>query len=577
MRHNRRLATPLHHAIVIAVVVLAAALVLPRASLAQTANSADQLILWTGCSEFVQLTDAELDAWKSRGADGIACQMRHLREMGGTQDFTGDPQAGLAGSNYDLERQMRATNIVGRMRARGMKAYLAIYLVNYWNTATPLKDWFDDGSWSTVVLRKMAGVAAAAHTLGFAGLAFDQELYPQAGNVRTATWNWNYPGNTHSEAAVRAEARLRGQQLMSTLTASFPGIELMAYDVRMPETWGEFVEEKVNGKKSANVPRLDADFWDGLAGVPGYGAIRWMDASFYKGTDVGSWEPAFQYHYNKLFSYLSRRFSSWAYAAPRLYVSPFAWIDHGTCNCGYQAARTPAYVATQLAEFRKWGMGGEFADYAYAGLRGFDYTPYLPAMRAASTPGVVDSSPPTVAINAPRASAAPVATLALDGTTADNLAVRFVRWQNDRGGSGMAQLVWDVLGGDYNSGYSWRTRWSASIPVAAGQNRITVTAEDIKGLDTTQVVTFANGPVAAAAAAPATALQPRTTARRSAKPRCRRAGGTAASRRTCKEARRHAKARRNAKARRHAKAPKRHRQRRTHARPSRASHRSERA
>src|SRR5438874_546194 len=162
---------------------------------------------------------------------------------------------------------------------------------------------------------------------------------------------------------------------------------------------------------------------------------------------------------------------SWAYAAPRLYVSPFAWIDHGTCNCGYQAARTPAYVATQLAEFRKWGMGGEFADYAYAGLRGFDYTPYLPAMRAASTPGVVDSSPPTVAINAPRASAAPVATLALGGTTADNLAVRFVRWQNDRGGSGMAQLVWDVLRGDYNSGYSWRTRWSASIPVAAGQNR----------------------------------------------------------------------------------------------------------
>src|SRR5207247_990197 len=80
------------------------------------------------------------------------------------------------------------------------------------------------------------------------------------------------------------------------------------------------------------------------------------------------------------------------------------------------------------------------------------------------------------------------------------LAIRFVRWQNDRGAGGMARLTWQVLSGDYNSGYSWQTRWSASIPIAPGTNRITITAEDTKGLDTTQALTFANGSQPAAQA-----------------------------------------------------------------------------
>jgi hypothetical protein len=480
-------------AVATAAVVCAAAIVLPASSAAQAAtpNSADRLIIWIGCPEFVTLTDAELDAWRSRGVDGIACMQRHLREMGGTQDFTGDPRASLAGSSYDLQRRLRDTNVVGRMRARGMKAYLGIYLVNYWNAATPLKDWFDDSGWSGVVLPKTAQVAAAARTLGFAGLALDQELYPQARGVTTATWDWNYPGNTHSEATVRAKAKQRGQQLMSALTTSFPGIELLVYAVRMPETWDELVQQKINGLVNAMAARLDPDFWDGMSSVAGYGAIRLLDATFYKGPQIGNWESAFQYAYNKLYSYLSRRFSNWDYASSRFFVSPFAWIDHGPCDCGYEAAKTPAFVADQLAAFRKWGMGGEFADYAYGGLRGFDYTPYLSAMRAASTPGVVDAAPPALTVTAP-GSTAGAASLSLNGTATDNLAIRFVRWQNDRGGTGVARLTWDVLSGDYRTRYNWRTRLTVpAIPLTAGQNRITVTTEDIKGLATTQVVTVA--------------------------------------------------------------------------------------
>jgi hypothetical protein len=464
-------------------------------------NSADGLIVWTGCPQLAELTDTELNTWKSRGVDGIACTHRHLRGMGGTQDFTGDPRASLAGSGYDFQRRLRDTNIVGRMRARGMKVYLGLYLTNYWNTATPLMDWFDDRGWSELVLPKMADAAAAARHLGFAGLAFDQELYPQTGGVRTATWDWDYPGNSHSEPEVRAKASQRGRELMGALTGSFPGIELMAYSVQLPDTWGELVQAEVHGIEAAMAPLLDIDFWDGLSSVEGYGAIRLVDATFYKAPFLGNWETAFQYHYNKLYSYLSRRISNWDYASSRLFVSPFSWIDAGPRSSEYDDARPPAYVATQLAAFRKWGMGREFTNYAYGGLRSFDYTPYVSAMQAASTPAVVDTAPPVLVVNPARAASS--GSLALDGTATDNLAIRFVRWRNGRGDSGTARLTWDVLSGDYNSRYNWRTRWSApAIPLEPGQNQITVTVEDIKGLTATQAITFTTGASARGAPAP---------------------------------------------------------------------------
>lgn len=495
-RDSRRLASA-----VIATVAVwtAGALTLPGGGSAQGAvrgpNSADSLIVWTACPHVLQLTDAELDLWKSRGVDGFACMHGKLRHMGGSQDFTGHPHASLAGSNYIFQRSLRDTNIVGRMRARGMKAYLGLQLANYYNTATPLKDWFDDRGWSELVVPKMADAAAAARQLGFAGVAIDQELYPQRGGVTTATWDWDYPGNSHSERQVRAKARQRGRELMGVLIRSFPGIELLAYHVHMPETWRELVQEKVNGIERAMDPLLDIDFWDGLSSVEGYGAIRLVDATFFKTPHVGSWEPAFQYHYNKLYSYLSRRLSNWDYASSRLFVSPFSWIGPGPRAGAFDDARPPAHVATQLATFRKWGMGGEFANFAYGGLGSFDYTPYVSAMQAASTPAVVDAKPPSLVVNPARAaSSAPVASLALGGTVTDDLAIRFVRWQNDRGGRGTAQLTWDVLSGDYRSGYKWRIRWWApAIPLQPGVNQITVTAEDIKGLATAQVIKVDNG------------------------------------------------------------------------------------
>lgn len=82
--------------------------------------------------------------------------------------------------------------------------------------------------------------------MGFAGLAFDQELYPQKGGVRMATWNWDYPGRTRSEQEVRAKAKARGAQMMAAMVQGYPSIELTAYDSKIPETWDELVEKEIN-------------------------------------------------------------------------------------------------------------------------------------------------------------------------------------------------------------------------------------------------------------------------------------------------------------------------------------------
>ena len=120
-------------------------------------------------------------------------------------------------------------------------------------------------------------------------------------------------------------------------------------------------------------------------------------------------------------------------------------------------------------------MGGEFANYAYAPLADFDYSPYVSAMQAGSSPGTVDGVDPTLELTE---TAGPT----IEGTAHDNLAIRAVRWQDDRGRSGVARMNWEVLEGDYDSGYEWQTRWSfAAADVSPAATRVEVVAEDIKG------------------------------------------------------------------------------------------------
>ena len=175
-------------------------------------------------------------------------------------------------------------------------------------------------------------------------------------------------------------------------------------------------------------------------------------------------------------AYFSRHLSNWAYAANRVGVSPFAWIDSGTT--GFEQARDPVFVADQLAAFRRWGMNGLFANYGQSSLNGFDYGPYTAGMQAAAGPGAVDASPPSLQV---RSVSRVGGTVSIAGTAADNFAVRSVLWRSG-GVGGAAAMGWRITRGDYTTpNFRSRMDWTAQVPAAPGQ-AIVISARDIKGL-----------------------------------------------------------------------------------------------
>jgi hypothetical protein len=449
------------------------------------ANSADRLLVWTSCDQLVRLSAADLHTWMARGADGFVCETGSLSGLGGSQSFTGSAAGLPRDAGHRLQRELEASPAVREARAGKLLLYLAFYVTNYFNARTPLTDWFDDGGWSRSVLPRVRDLAAAARSMDFAGLALDQELYPQKGGVRSASWSVRYPGNTRTEAEVRAQARVRGRQVMQAMLQGYPGLELVAYDTRLPGAWQAKVDADINHQRNAYADSAQIDFWDGLSSVEGYSAIRWIDAVFYKTFHLpgASWDTALQYNANSVYSYLSRRFSNWTYASSRLHLSPFSWVDSGPA--AFDRARDPRYVAEQLEAFRRWGSGGAFANYAYRDLRDFDYGPYVDAMRHASSPARVDTTPPKLALVAPtpdtrRLTAAQ--TVSLDGVASDDFAVQAVRWNDDRGRQGAVPMTWR-FSGDQRSGWQGEMAWSLrnfTVPRDAGH--VTITAQDIHGL-----------------------------------------------------------------------------------------------
>jgi hypothetical protein len=462
------------------------ALAVTAADRVDVPNSADRLILWTSCDKLAGLREPELRRWIARGVDGFVCQTRQLWGLGGTQRFTSRAATRLRGSDSRLQRALMASPAVRRAREGQLVLYLAFYAVNYFNQRTPFVDWFDDHGWSSKVLPRVRDLANSARSMGFAGLAIDQELYPQKGGVTTASWSVHYPGNRHSEAEVRSKVRQRGRELMKSILSGYPGVELVAYETLLPESWYDKVEADINQKPDVFRDDVRVDLWDGLSSVEGYAAFRWMDALFYKTFQFpgASWDTALQYNANRLYSYLSRRFSNWAYASSRIHISPFSWIDAG--NTPFEQARSPEHVSEQLDAFRRWGTGGSFADYAYQGLGdAFDYAPYEDAMRKASTPARVDRQPPSLALTSqpPTTRRVPAGqTISLQGTAGDDYGIRAVRWYDDRGRQGVARLNWTFTG-DMRSGWKGVTRWSVDrLRVRPDAGHITISAEDIHGL-----------------------------------------------------------------------------------------------
>ena len=145
----------------------------------------------------------------------------------------------------------------------------------------------------------------------------------------------------------------------------------------------------------------------------------------------------------------------------------------------------PEYVSDQLQAFREWGGGGEFANFADGlGPDPAQYEDYRSATEAASTPGTVDESDPTVEIA--DAGLRPVIT----GTATDNLGIKAVRWQDDQGDLGRRSCSGRSSPATTTPGIEWQMRWLDAVDElesgrVGGQN---VTAEDIKGRTSAPIV-----------------------------------------------------------------------------------------
>ena len=194
-------------------------------------NSAHEITFWTRADRVASLTDVQLDAFADMGVGGFVMQAQFL-----TDGWTDDPDANLKAGKYALQREIRDSRIVQRATARGIDLYLGFFATNAANDSTPYADWFDDEGWVRTA-EKMGGLAGAARMLGFRGIAIDQELY------NGARWTWNYQGNTHTEAAVRAKAKQRGREAMTAILEGFPGVEIAIYNFMQKDSWLEWVYE----------------------------------------------------------------------------------------------------------------------------------------------------------------------------------------------------------------------------------------------------------------------------------------------------------------------------------------------
>jgi glucose/sorbosone dehydrogenase len=357
-------------------------------------GNAHRMILWTSYEALIVLSDADLDRWKSRGVDGIVVQTRYLDEMGGIENWTGDPNDPLSSTPIEgqdvhiKQRTIRDSRFVERCHARGLTVYLGFYLSNYHNLSTPLKVWSDDAGWSEIAIPLVRNIAGAAKLLGMDGLATDSEMY----RSEDQTWNWNYPGVSQSEAAVRALARQRGREFMTAVLAGFPHVTIINYRIEIPGDWEERVQLQVNKVAGIWDRSVFPDFWGGMVDVEGFAAIHFLDPIFYKSWHIRSgWDEALEANLKGVRQTLSERWANWNYAASRFFLSPFAWIDPGPSAGSFDDARPPDYVAAQLQAFHKWGEGNLFGLYAQH-INDFDYEPYVAAMVAASTPDGGDSA-----------------------------------------------------------------------------------------------------------------------------------------------------------------------------------------
>ncbi len=316
------------------------------------------LVNWIG-GAVLNYSDTQLAELAKLGVTGLAVGFGWL------------PDHGLGGSGADWTNI--PDNFASRCHQAGItKLWGSFVPGNYNDPLTAFGNWFDDSEWTTRVVPSLSFVLTTMKAKGWNGIAFDDEMYPGLNNQRP-TWDWNYTGNP-GEAQVRAQARLRGQQLGGLIAQYFPGASLITYHDYFGDAqnygYHSLLEHVVNGQPIDQYARdeVKVNFYDGLTGVPGLSALVIADASFYYGATQGGGMTmndlqAMQFSAAGTKAYLQRTLTNRAvdvYPEPMILLGP----SNGD-GSGYsvQMAMTPdrALVVGQAA--RAASTGGYVVNY----------------------------------------------------------------------------------------------------------------------------------------------------------------------------------------------------------------------
>ena len=469
--------------------------------------AANRMIGWTGLDDVAFMSDADWDLWRERGFGGWLAGPDYLRGFGGASDWKGSSALGETGEEWQWQKWLESNDVqpggyASAAHAHDMKVYFALHLQDYFapDGGFVYGDILWDADYRDQMVTALGNWAAGARFLGLDGLSFDVEPYANR------TWSWDYPGNTHTQAETKAAAFAWGVECGHALVDNFPGYDLYIYGAYHPEAWNALVQKIVNGAPDdVYSGELYLDFLDGIHSVGGYGEVRHIDATFYKTSHLNgsSFDTGNKYNAERWFAWMSNNYASWQTVAPKMNVSPFIWIDEDIALEGpFTADRGEPYVADQLANFRKWGMAGEFADFMY---HGFDYRVddagnpdpagahngyvyaganppggHVPGMQAAAQPGTVDTTAPTL----------DDVELTRDGDTvhitcraAHPLAIRNVHAYVHPSPDVRvhAAMTWNENGGAYDSNYD-ASYQACSLDITAPRGSfIVLTAVSIKG------------------------------------------------------------------------------------------------
>ena len=511
-----------------------------------TGLSANELMLWGGGGagvpgEIITQTDATLDKLAAHGFKWVLVGVGYLGGFGGggseaapSVRFRGDGGS-TAAPEYRVQRDIENSNIVDRCHARGLNVYLKFSGAKGTQpTPHAIADWWVDTPWTHYAARHAELAAFGLHE-GFDGIAVDYEVF---NTDNSDPWAWMrgttpYTATAHTELAIRDKCADRGEQVMTAIVANWPQVNFLVYNMFTPYGWQTTAANMIRVGKglAAKAQKGEVDLqWNFAAGMTrenaGYSRMTNISAIFQKTwhqgnapTDALNWENMLRYETNNQLTRcshdqtsnngLSAGFERWDTAHRKWFHTPFAWLDEpppGSPAYGaYSDKHTPAYVNTQLQQFRAWGMGRMLPIFDFSGFdfdssfNGTSWNPatqqqesgfdYRPALNAAKVEGVVDTDAPTLEVTN-------VGATTITGTANDTQGIRAVRWQDNLTRRGVCRMDYVIVDtgssrpADFpelwiqDQRFDWTMQRSA---LSAGATSVTFEAEDLHGRTTLRV------------------------------------------------------------------------------------------